>query len=645
VQSPSSDIAIDPFEGWSDAPALRFFGETLFMSGSGGSLDQALANGAKLLPVDPAAAAEQAREIIRVNPNVVDAYRLLAESMRRLDEPEKADLAECAAIDSALGQAELLGAINCIGAGRLREAESLVRGYANRRPFDGAGTLLLAQIAVRSGMVAEAERLIGRTLERAPGHFGAKQTRAGILAQLYRIDEAIALLTQLHFEKPDDLEVLGQLTSLLGQCGHYDEAISLTTAAVGRFPGQTSLWLALGHLLKTVGRRDECVGVYREVIRLDPNNGEAWWSLANIKTLPFEPNDLEVIEAALTVPKLGDTDRAHLHFALGKGFDDQRRYDLAFAHFRDGNALRLKAEPHNPASIADEVNRSISLLSPGLLSEHFDSGCSDQSPIFILGMPRAGSTLIEQMLASHSLIEGTSELPVIPVVIQQAIAERWPDPDMRYPEFLRHQATGELTRLGEVYLNASRFHRQTEKPFFTDKLPNNWINIAFILLTLPNAKIIDARRHPLDCCLSNFQQLFARGQSFSYSLEHLGHYYSDYVRLMAHVDAVAPGRVHRVIHEHLVDDPDRQVRRIFDYLGLAFEPACLEFHSHSRAVRTASAEQVRKPLNTAGVGKWVAYDAWLTPLKETLGPVLGAYPDAPTRFLGNCPINTDNDPA
>ncbi|HYN46371.1 MAG TPA: sulfotransferase, partial [Allosphingosinicella sp.] len=293
-------------------------------------------------------------------------------------------------------------------------------------------------------------------------------------------------------------------------------------------------------------------------------------------------------------------------------------------HYAEGNRLRRAAIDYDPEEIGAHVRRSIALFTPEFFSSRAGQGCSAPDPIFILGMPRAGSTLIEQILASHERIEGTMELPDIPALAKKLGARKSKSELSAYPECLADLGADELRALGEEYLEATRIHRKTDRPFFIDKMPNNWAHVGLIRLILPNAKIIDARRHPLGCCFSNFKQHFARGQGFSYDLAELGRYYRDYVDLMAHFDAVQPGRVHRVAYEAMVDDPESQVRLMLGHLGLPFDPACLRFHENERAVRTASSEQVRRPINREGIEAWRAYEPWLRPLKDALGPGQGA---------------------
>jgi hypothetical protein len=322
---------------------------------------------------------------------------------------------------------------------------------------------------------------------------------------------------------------------------------------------------------------------------------------------------------ALKSETIADDDRFHLHFALGKAMHDAGRANEAFSQYSQGNALRLKSQPYTAGEITRAVDRSIAAFTADAFAERA-GGCAAPDPIFIVGMPRAGSTLIEQILSSHSRVEGTSELPDIPVLARKAGA---------YPQGALDLGEPERRALGEEYLKRAWVQRHTAKPLFVDKLPNNWLFVPCIQLILPNAKIIDARRHPLGCCLSNFRQHFARGQPFTYSLEDVGHYYADYVRLMAHVNAVLPGRMHRVIYERMVDDTEAEVRALLDYCGLEFEPACLEFYKTDRAVRTASSEQVRRPIYRDATDEWRTYEPHLGPLKDALGPIVDAYPLTP----------------
>ena len=378
--------------------------------------------------------------------------------------------------------------------------------------------------------------------------------------------------------------------------------------------------MSYGHMLKTVGRTDDGVVAYRRALEIAPGLGEVWWSLANLKTVKFGDEDVAAMQAALGRDDVSDEDRFHLDFALGKAFEDRKAFAQAFGHYDAGNRLRRQSIAYDAEETKRFVDRNIALFTRDFFEQRAGWGCETRAPIFILGMPRAGSTLVEQILSSHSQVEGTSELPDIP-----AIARRWKD----YPEDLAQASADQLAALGEEYLARTAIQRKTDKPLFIDKLPNNWAHTPLIHLILPNAIVIDARRHPLGSCFSNYKQHFARGQGFSYALDDLGHYYADYVRLMAHVDRVLPGRVYRVLYERMVDDTEAEIRALLAFCGLDFEEQCLRFHETERAVRTASSEQVRRPIFREGTEGWHGFDALLGPLREALGDTLTAYPDAP----------------
>lgn len=505
---------------------------------------------------------------------------------------------------------------------RLDVAERLLKPHLSEDPFDVAAIRMLAELAARIGRWRDAENLLRRAVELAPGWSAAKANLALVLGRMGRPAEAMELLDDLFEDEPDDIGHWNLKAATLGRLGDFEQAIELYGGVLERNPQLPRVWLSYGHMLKTVGRQADSIGAYRKAIGLEPTLGDAWWSLANLKTVKFDEADLTAMTQALVAPDLKDEDRFHLDFALGKAMHDLGRTEEAFVHYAKANALRLKSQPYRPEEISATVDRSIAAFTAEVLSEP-TGGCEATDPIFIIGMPRAGSTLVEQILASHSLVEGTSELPDLPMLTRK------PGP---YPKGILEAFADERKALGEEYLKRAGVQRRTDRPFFIDKLPNNWLYVPFIQLVLPNARIIDARRHPLGCCWSNFRQHFARGQAFTYDLEHVGRYYADYVRLMAHVDAVLPGRVHRVIYERMIEDTESEVRRLLDYCGLEFEPQVLEFYKTERAVRTASSEQVRQPIYRDAAEEWRAYEPFLAELKDALGTVLDAYPDAPATF-------------
>jgi tetratricopeptide (TPR) repeat protein len=513
----------------------------------------------------------------------------------------------------------LIEAAVAMNENRLDVAERLLKPHLKEDPFDARAIRMLGELAARIGRMRDAENLLRRAMELAPSWTAPRANLALILGRMGRPAEAMELLEEVFEAEPDGLSHWNLKAATLGRLGEFDGAIRLYEDVLKRAPAQPRVWLSYGHMLKTVGRQSEGIEAYRKAIEIKPTLGEAWWSLANLKTVKFEAADIEAMERALASERLGDEDRLHLDFALGKAMHDAGRADEAFAHYQRANALRLKRAPYRSEDVTRLVDDSIAAFTAEAFAER-SGGCEAPDPIFIVGMPRAGSTLVEQILSSHSLVEGTSELPDLPAIARQGGG---------YPQSALELSEEQRRERGEDYLKRASVQRRTARPFFIDKLPNNWMFVPFIQLVLPNAKIIDARRHPMACCFSNFRQHFARGQNFAYDLNDLGTYYADYVRLMAHVDSVLPGRVHRIIYERMVDDTEAEVRALLAYCGLEFEPACLEFHKTERAVRTASSEQVRQPIYKDATDEWRAYERFLGPLRDALGEVVEAYPDAP----------------
>jgi Tfp pilus assembly protein PilF len=569
---------------------------------------------------DAAAAVAALREAARLAPDAPRVWRLLAAQLRALGDDEGADAAKAEEVGASIFDPRLQQAALALLDNELHVAEPLLKQHLKDDPLDIAAMRMLAELAGRIGRYRDAENLLRRALELFPG-FGA--ARANLATALYRQNrpaEAIAELDKVIAVDPENIGHANLKAAALGRIGGFDEAIELYEEVLKAAPNQPKVWMSYGHMLKTVGRTADGIDAYRRAIAIEPSLGEVWWSLANLKTVRFDDADVAAMQAALARGDLSDEDRFHLDFALGKAFEDRRDFAASFAHYDAGNRLRRQSVEHDAAETAAFVDRCIEILTPDFFAERVGAGCPADDPIFILGMPRAGSTLIEQILASHSAIEGTSELPDIPALARQR---------RDYPASLPSLPPERLSELGESYLERTRIQRKTGRPRFIDKLPNNWAHVGFIHLVLPNATIIDARRHPLDCCFSNYKQHFARGQAFSYTLDDMGRYYADYVRLMAHVDAVLPGRVHRVIHERLLDDPEAEIRALLAAVGVPFEDACLRFHETDRAVRTPSSEQVRRPINRDGADVWRNYEPWLGPLKAALGPVLTAYPGVP----------------
>ncbi|WP_298200317.1 sulfotransferase [Novosphingobium sp.] len=507
----------------------------------------------------------------------------------------------------------LLAAALALNDNDLPRAEPLLREHLREDPFDVAAIRMFAELAGRIGRYRDAENLLRRALELSPAFTPARANLALVLYRQNRAEEALQELDRVIAEDPDNPGHANLQAAAYGRTGDFDEALALYPRVLEQAPAQPRVWMSYGHMLKTVGRQAEGIAAYRRAIDFAPALGEAWWSLANLKTVRFDDADLAAIRAGLARDDIAPDDRFHLDFALGKALEDRGEAEAAFAHYAAGNALRRQSLDYDADETTAFVDQLIALATPEFFAARAGQGFTASDPVFILGMPRAGSTLVEQILASHSAVEGTSELPDIPILARR---------DKAYPAGLPGLSAHDLADLGEEYLRRTRIQRKTERPLFIDKLPNNWAHTVFIALILPNARIIDARRHPLGCCFSNFKQHFARGQGFSYALEDMGRYYRDYVRLMDHLDRVMPGRVHRVIYEDMVEHTEREVRALLDHCNLPFEEACLAFHRTERAVRTASSEQVRQPIYREGTSGWQPFSPWLDPLRAALGPAL-----------------------
>jgi tetratricopeptide (TPR) repeat protein len=572
---------------------------------------------------DPAAIEELRAQAAR-NPRDAAVQRRLGTALRAAGRDEEAAEAETMAVRAAAFEPEMIVIAGAMIDNDLSRAETLLRTRLRSDPLDVAAIRLMAELAARIGRYGDSEKLLRRALELAPGFAAARANLATVLNKQHLYAEALVELDRLAAGQGGHIESRNLRAAVLGRTGDYDEAARLYAELVGTFPDHAKTWMSYGHILKTMGRLEEGIAAYRRALECQPELGEVWWSLANLKTVDFSADDVTEMERALEQPGLPDEDRLHLHFALGKAYGDRDEAEPSFRHFAAGNALRSNELGYDPQAITAQVAEVIETLNSEFLAARTGVGDPSSDPIFIVGLPRSGSTLIEQILSSHSQVEGTMELPDMPAIAMREA--RAAGGGMRdWVGAVAAMDAERLAGLGAEYLQRTKVQRKTTKPLFIDKLPNNWAYAGLIHLILPNAKIVDARRHPLDCCFSNFRQHFAKGQGFSYSLDHIGRYYADYVRAMDHYDRVLPGRIHRVIHEELLDDPENVVRVLLDYLGLPFEDACLEFHTNTRAVRTASSEQVRRPINRDGVGQWQPYERWLGPLRAALGDLPETY--------------------
>jgi tetratricopeptide (TPR) repeat protein len=560
-------------------------------------------------------------------PDPAEVQRWAAEGdrLRLAGDLAGADAAYARQLQALAADPDLADAARALAEDRLPDAQRQVGAVLQRRPADALATRLLAEVAARIGRLPDAERLLVRALQLDPGLPGARYALAMVFHRQNRPLDVLRETDTLLRQAPAHPIYRHLRAAALVRIGEFAKASETYAAVLADHPDQPLTWMSHGHVLKTLGRQDAAVAAYRRAVALRPALGEAWWSLANLKTVRFAEADVAAMSAELARPGLAEDDRLHLHFALGKALEDAGRYADSFAHYEAGNALRRPRLGYDAAETTQQAARARALFTRGFFAGRAGQGSPARDPIFIVGLPRAGSTLIEQILASHSQVEGTQELPDLPALAARLAGRARRPSEGAYPEVLAALAPHELKALGEEYLARARVHRKLGRPLFVDKNPNNFAHVGLIQLILPNAKIVDARRHPLGCCFSGFKQHFAEGQAFTYALEDVGRYYADYVALMAHFDDVLPGRVHRVIYERMVADPEAEVRRLLDHCGLPFEAACLRFYENDRAVRTASSEQVRRPIYADAAGHWRHFEPWLDPLKRALGPALDTW--------------------
>ncbi|MBW8815142.1 MAG: sulfotransferase [Caulobacterales bacterium] len=562
------------------------------------------------------------RQAVGLNRELAEAWRALGDLLFAAGDLGGAEAAFAEHARAAVQDPALKPAANAVFEGRLANAERALRTHLTPRPHDPAALQMLGELLLRQGRPADAEALLARTLDLEPGRDGARFALAEALFRQQKGAEAAAHAERLVALAPSDAAYRNLLAACLGLLGEDAHVLALYEALAADFPRQPRIWLNYGHALRTVGRRADAVAAYKRCIGLAPELGDAYWSLANLKVGALEDADVAAMRRQLERPDLAAPDRLHLQFALGKALEDRGDDADAFAHYAEGAALRRADAGYDPEDTTRLARRSQALLTAGFFTERAGGGDPSDAPIFVVGLPRAGSTLVEQILASHSAVEGTMELPHIGL-----IARGLDTADAPYPEALAALDPQTRTALGQLYLERALPHRKLGRARFVDKMPNNFQHIGLIQLILPNARIVDVRRHPLGCGFSAFKQHFAQGQAFSYDLSDLGRYYADYVGLMRHLDRALPGRIHRVIYEDLVADTEGEVGRLLAYCGLPFEPACLDFHRNDRAVRTVSSEQVRQPIFRDGVDQWRRFEPWLGPLKAALGETLETWRD------------------
>lgn len=559
----------------------------------------------------------------KLNTKLAHSWMLLSEIHLANEDKPLAEQAFQYYLRSSTADPELLEAIEHSQHKRFAKAERACRSYLKRDPNNVSAIRLLAEIALQLNVFDDACKLLERCLELAPDFSLARLDYIRALNGQKKPLEALQQIDKLNAQEAKKQTTLMLKANCFTQLGDCQSAILIYEKLISAYQTNARVYTNYGHALKTDGRQQDAITAYRNAINLKPAMGEAYWSLANLKIFKFDDSDLTAMKNQLETKQTNITDTFHMCFALGKGLEDKTNYQASFKYYALGNKIKKHQEGYSADENHQDIKRQIDFFNTDFFHKTSGFGCQAADPIFIVGLPRAGSTLLEQIIASHSQVDGTKELPDITAMARRLGARK--NGVSQFPAIL-HTITAEQAHdLGQEYLASTQVQRQ-QAPFFIDKMPNNFAFIGLIHTILPNAKIIDARRHPMDGCFSGFKQLFASGQRFTYGLTDIARYYQDYVAIMDHWDQVLPGKVLRVQYEEVVADLETQARRIMAHCELEFEPNCLNFHQTKRAVRTASSEQVRQPLYKSAVAHWRHYDQDLTELKLALGSILDRYP-------------------
>jgi len=566
---------------------------------------------------DERAAVSFYREAVRLNAALIASWRALAELEQQVGSVDRAELARRQVKRLSELPKELVSVTSLINEGRLYKAERICRAFLQANPQHVEGMRLLADLGLRLNVLDDAEFLLESALEFEPDNAFVRFDYVTVLARRQKFAAALEQAARLRQAQPGNPSFEMAYANQCMAVGDFDEALSVYDKVLEQLPDHAGVHLSRGHALKTIGDSDGAVAAYRAASQARPEFGDAWWSLANLKTYRFSPQEMDRMREQEDRKDISRVDRYHLCFALGKALEDRAEYAESFSYYSRGNELKGEELRYDPERISQEAVAQERVCTPTFFAERSSVGHPAPDPIFVVGLPRAGSTLIEQILASHSQVDGTLELPNVLALVHRLNGRRRVDEEPRYPGILEELDHERFAEFGQDYIEDTYMHRQGA-PRFIDKMPNNFRHIGLIALMLPRARIIDARRHPMACCFSGFKQLFAEGQEFSYSLEHIGRYYREYVRLMDHWDNVLPGRILRVRYEDVINDLEGQVNRMLAFLDLPFESACLQFHKTRRSVRTASAEQVRQPINKSGLDLWQRYSQWLAPLEKEL---------------------------
>ncbi|MBL6688447.1 MAG: sulfotransferase [Pseudomonadales bacterium] len=559
------------------------------------------------------------RDALSIDPTLAVSWRLLGESLHSEGEAQEAEHAIRQALAHSHTHPAIVKAIDLVQQERLGMAEGICRDYLKRHPEDVTVIRLLAEIGIKLGIKEDPELLLEDCLKIAPDFHLARNTYANALGQAHKYEQALQQISYLERVDPQNFSHSILAASIEVMVGNYEAAAARYTDLTNRFPLYAQLHNSHGHALKTLGKQQDAIAAYRQAMTVKPSLGETYWNLANLKTFRFETADVSAMRQLIDTDQSAPRDYYHLCFALGKALEDDKQFDESFRYYELGNNRKQPLEGYQADDTEAETTALITHCSKARLARQPESGDPAPDPIFIVGLPRAGSTLLEQILASHSLVDGTSELREMIAIARRLGGKRNRDDESLYPEILFDLSAETCRSLGAEYLERTRIQRQ-EAPYFIDKMPNNFQHVALISKILPNAKIIDARRHPMATCFSGYKQLFAAGQTFTYSQTDIARYYADYARLMLHWDNVLPGKVLRVNYESVIENLEQEVRGILDYCGLPFEAACLEFHQTDRAIRTASSEQVRQPLYSGALEQWRNYESHLEPMREILAP-------------------------
>ncbi len=555
---------------------------------------------------------------IKLNPALVSSWGALVNLLDAKGDREGAVLAMQNAKALSSLPPELLTASSLIHEDRLFLAEQLCRQYLRKDKKHPEGMRLLAEIGNQLQILDDAEFLLESCVEFHPGFHRARLEYVQVLHKRQKFQKALEQAQILYELAPENIAFEIALANEFQAVGEFEKALESYDSALTKNPKLPSVLTAKGHALKTVGRTDEAIATYQKAYATQADYGDAFWSLANLKTYRFSDAELEHMREAESEQAIDLNDRIHMCFALGKAYEDRAQYDDSFEFYERGNALKKEQTRYDPARFEAEFELQKSLFTEEFFAERQGFGASDNAPIFVVGLPRAGSTLLEQILASHSQIDGTMELANVIGLAHRLNGKKRQQSETPYPGILQSLDSDKFASFGEAFIKDTAFHRQGGT-HFVDKMPNNFRHIALIQLMLPNAKIIDARRHPMACCFSGFKQLFAEGQEFTYGLNSIGRYYKAYVDLMDHYQAALPNRILKVQHEDVIADLEGQVRRMLDYLELPFEQSCVEFHKTERAVRTPSSEQVRQPIYSTGMDQWRNFESHLDPLVDALG--------------------------